>query len=122
LLLTLFMGCESSGPPTYEVSGTVTWNGALLPDGDIIFQATDDRIVPDAGKIRDGQFRLRAKAGKKRVEIHASRLVTGKDHVVMKTMERKPYIPECYNAQTTLTAEVKADRENRFVFDLKGKP
>jgi hypothetical protein len=121
LLLALMAGCGPSGPRTYEVSGTVTWNGKPLPQGDIVFLPVDGAVAPDAGKIVDGRFTFRARAGKKRVEIHASR-AEGPVDPVMKTAPRKSYIPPRYNAHSILQAEVTPGGENRYAFELTDKP
>jgi hypothetical protein len=114
-------GCGSAGPSTCEVTGTVTWNGAPLADGDILFEPADGKGVPGAGKIAGGQFRLRTTPGKKKVQIHATR-DTGKIDPVMQSPVREPFIPERYNARTTLTRDITAGGDNHFVFDLAGTP
>jgi hypothetical protein len=116
LTALLLAGCSSSGPPTYDVSGAVTWNGNPLPQGDILFVPLDGNGVPDAGKIVDGKYGLRVKAGRKKVEIHASR--EGKFDPVEKARAREAFIPKWYNANSILKAEVKPDGENRFDFPL----
>lgn len=120
-LLTLLAG-YGSDPKLYPVSGTVTWNGAALPNGDIIFEPVDGQVAPDAGKIRNGTFSFAASAGKKRVRIHASREVPGKIDPVMKSPVREDYIPERYNSRTELEEEVTPGGKNEFVFKLREKP
>jgi hypothetical protein len=118
LLAALASGCGGpSGPPTYEVSGLVTWDGAPLPEGDIIFTTVDRSVVPDVGTIRVGAYRLRAQPGKKRVSIRASKLVPGSKGAMNEPIFDN-YIPDRYNAETTLTADVTADGPNRFDFAL----
>ncbi len=111
-------GCGSSGPETYPVSGTVTWNGKPLPEGHIIFSPVDGAVAPDAGKILDGKFTFRAQAGQKRVKIEADREVGPRDPV-MGTIPRQAYIPDRYNTETVLTAEVTPTGKNEFIFDLQ---
>ena len=109
------LGC--SRPDTIEVSGNVTFDGAPISNGDIMFLATDPHIAAAAGKISDGTFTLRCKPGDKRVEIQAYRL-TGR-----KTSQGNPeggmYIPERYNTKSELTASVSSDGKNKFDFALK---
>ncbi len=117
--VALACGCaRSSGPPTYEVTGRVTWGGAALEDGDIIFTAADNAVVPAAGKINLGTYRLQAFPGPKKVSIRASRLVPGS-----KGANGEPifdnFIPDQYNVATILTADVKTEGENRFDFALE---
>jgi hypothetical protein len=118
LLAALASGCgKPSGPPTYEVSGSVTWEGAALPEGDIIFTAVEKSVAPDAGTIRIGAYRLRTQSGKKRVSIRASKLVAGSKGAMNEPIFDN-YIPDRYNVETTLTADVTADGPNRFDFAL----
>jgi hypothetical protein len=60
-------GCADSGPPTYAVSGTVTFDGQPLPYGEVIF--TPDAAQKNSGpqgiaRIQDGKFDTRAAGGK----------------------------------------------------------
>ncbi len=71
LTVSLLVGC--SGDASVPVSGTVTWKGEAIPDGDILFVPTEAPGVPEPGKILDGAFSFRAAPGTKRVQIHASR-------------------------------------------------
>ena len=109
------VGC--SRPETVEVSGTVTWEGAPIANGDIVFASIDPHMPAAAGKISDGAYTFRCKPGKKRVEISSFRL-SGK-----KTPQGRPigemYIPNRYNSESELTADVTPDGENKFDFALK---
>jgi len=55
----------------------VTFDGRPVDGGEIIFAAVDKGVAPDAGRIDNGAYDLLVKAGKKRVEIRASRPVLG---------------------------------------------
>jgi hypothetical protein len=122
-VLLLLAGCGPSGPKTYPVSGTVTFDGQPLPTGFITFTPTEGDIGPDSGKVVEGKFEFRAQAGKKLVEINANRPQPGaKVEPSMGAVPFEQYIPEAYNINTTLTAEVTSGGENRFTFDLKSKP
>ena len=118
--LTL-VGCGRPGPATYPISGTVTYNGSIVPDGSIILMPVGDHTSADAGKISEGRFAFSAKAGKKMVEIRAVREV-GEVIREMGVKARQSYIPASYNAKSTLTVEVVADGKNEYKFDLKGPP
>ena len=119
--MLMAIGCRRSGPPTYPVSGKVTYNGAPVADGSIILMPLDKGLSPDAGKISSGRFAFAAKAGTKKVEIRASREV-GQVIREMGVKARQSYIPNKYNVETTLTAEVVSRGKNEFTFDLKGPP
>lgn len=114
----LASGCGQSGPATYPVAGTVTFNGGPLTDGSIVFMSADNSVAPDAGMIRDGRFAFQSKPGKKKVEIRAVREV-GKVIPAMGVAARESYLPAKYNSQTILTAEVVAGGANQFPFELK---
>jgi hypothetical protein len=120
LLLTCGIGCGPSGPITYPVSGTVTFNGEPIPsehNGYITFIPADPSLAPEAGTIKDGKFSFRATEGAKKVKVEASRFV-GQMNTVMGLTPKVQYIPEKYNFETELTAEVTPDGENQFKFDL----
>jgi len=118
LLVLLGPGCGPSGPKTYPVSGTVTFNGEKIPKGHIVFVPVDESIAPDAGEIVDGRFDFRAKAGKKEVRISADREV-GEMDPVMHTIPRQSYIPSKYNVESVLEREVVPDGDNTFTFELE---
>jgi hypothetical protein len=109
------MGCSHSD--TVEISGAVTWKGAPIPQGDVMFASLDPHIPAAAGKISEGAFKFRCKPGEKRVEIRSYRLSD------KKTPEGNPigemYIPARYNSQTELSADVTFDGKKKFEFDLK---
>lgn len=111
-------GCGDSGPATYPVSGTVTFNGQPVPVGYIVLSPIDGKVAPDASEVIDGKFKFRARPGAKRVEITATKQ-TGSVDAVMNTAESLPYIPARYNTQTELSAEV-APEDNHFDFVLCG--
>lgn len=113
------LGCGPSGPQRYPVSGTVTWNGQPLAEGDILFVPVDGATVPDPGKIKDGKFSFEAQAGQKKVEIRATR-EAGPVDPVMGAPPRVQFVPAKYNDATELTAEVKPQEKNEFIFPLEG--
>jgi hypothetical protein len=119
-LVGLLVGC-SSEPPRYKVTGTVTLDGKSVPEGDIHFRSTDGRWGAEVGKIQDGRFELMAMAGTKRVEISASRVIPGGARGGGGEPVPEEYIPEEYNAQSKLQAEVKAPGPNAFEFNLTSR-
>jgi hypothetical protein len=115
--LLMIAGCGPSGPKTYEVTGTVTYDGKPVEKGEIIFHATDGKGSADVGQIVDGKYTLQATDGPKRVEITATRESSKPAPDGLPNYES--YIPKQYNNESTLTAEVKPSGENTFSFDLK---
>lgn len=105
-------GCGSGdgGPAKYKVTGTVTFNGQNVSDGQIIFTPTENGMGPEAGFIKDGKYSVMSKGGKQKVSITASREVPGKTQSDFKggtVPLLESYIPEKYNKNTELVAEVK---------------
>jgi hypothetical protein len=118
--LPLIVGCGMAAEKkTRAVTGKVTWNGAPLPDGDILFRPEDPSKVPEAGVIVNGTFEMQAKPGTNLVEIRACR--PSKFDPVMGTTAPEPYIPQKYNTKTALRVEVNAAENAPFTFDLKEK-
>lgn len=123
-LVLAVTGCGPGGPPTYPVTGTVTFDGKPISDGQIIFFPTEEGLTPDAGPIKDGKFSFVAREGEKRVQIESTREVPGK------TIPQPPpltgtipvtemYIPEVYNSKTKLRVTVMDSApDNQFDFDL----
>jgi hypothetical protein len=115
LALIVTFGCSRSD--TAVVSGTVTWEGAPMPHGDIVFADDDPHLPAAAGKIVEGTYAFHCRPGQKRVEIQSFRLS------VRKTPEGKPigemYIPDRYCTESQLTANVTVDGENNFDFALQ---
>jgi len=107
-----------------EVEGTVTVNGQPLADGDISFFPADPQYGGEGGKIKDGKYRLKARPGKNKVEIRATREVAGKKMPSAAGPDApadavfESYLPKQYNEETTLEADVGAGKTN-FPFELK---
>lgn len=117
-------GCGPSGPQNYPVTGTVDFDGKPLPSGDIIFYPVEPGVTPEAGKIVDGKYTLKARAGDMKVDIQATR-DTGKTKPNPPPAEgstpiMEMYIPETYNTKTILKATVnESQTDNQIDFDLK---
>src|SRR5262245_28596383 len=96
LILLGLLSLVGCGPNTSEVSGTVTFEGQPVPEGDIIFSDEANKIAPDASKIKDGKFKFTAKLGKKKVQIQAvkmEKLPPGKKGAMGETEIPVGYIP-----------------------------
>ena len=119
LAAALLAGCD--GDPARQVTGTVTFDGKPLPDGQIIFADPAGKLAPDAGKITDGAFAFKVTPGGKKVQVQASRmekLPPGKKGAMGETEVPMAYIPARYDADTKLTAEVTDKGPNAFEFKL----
>ncbi|MEX2168080.1 MAG: hypothetical protein WD851_02115 [Pirellulales bacterium] len=116
LALIVLAGC--SQPSDFvEATGTVHWNGAPMPSGMIVLQPIDPSQTPAGGIIEEGQFQLRTKPGKMRVQIEAVRATTERDPETGTPMGEM-YVPARYNTQTELEADVTREGDNRFEFSL----
>ena len=118
LLVVLAGGCDR-GPRTYAVSGHVTLDGEAIADGHILFIPEDRALRTEGGPIRQGAYAFPARAGKKRVEITATRpdpqARTGLGPTYV------DYIPERYNVRSTLVVEVTPDGAKEFDFPLRSR-
>jgi hypothetical protein len=110
-------GCGQPGPKMMEVSGTVKFDGKDVADGDITFVPENQSVGGEGGKIKDGKYTLKVKEGKNKVQIMATREVPGKKGPMGEDLVEQ-YIPEKYNDQTTLTADVGPGKTEHN-FDLK---
>ena len=113
---------SEEGPQLYDVSGTVSFDGAPLETGRILFKPKDGSGSFSA-EITDGEYSLETAPGQMTVEITASRIIPGKFTSASPDEEPQPvgemYIPETYNSKTNLRADITTAGENTFAFDLK---
>ena len=117
--------CRRSGPVLVPVSGTVTFDGGPVEEGEIVFRAADGAVASGAARIAAGRYEGRAPLGAKRVEIIAVRRKAATAAKAGDSGESAPaemFVPDRYNAQSTLTAEVTAAGPNTFDFALEGEP
>ena len=112
-------GCTRT-EPTYPVTGTVSFNGEVVADGNIVFVPEAPDAPREGGNIRDGKFSFSARAGKKRVEITAAHA-----DPKLKGPKGEPqfvdYIPVEFNTQSKLTEEVMSGGANQFEFKIQSK-
>jgi hypothetical protein len=113
-----FAGCDR-GPKTHEIAGRVVFQGTPISEGDVFF-VQEGSGTQFAGKIRDGRYSLSVGEGTHAVKIRASKkmpLPAGKKGAMGETEADQDFIPEQYNAKTTLKESVVGPREINF--DLK---
>ena len=70
-------GCGRTGPALVTVKGSVTFDGKPVETGEILFRAADGLVATHAGPIAAGGYQVRLPVGAKRVEIIATRPITG---------------------------------------------
>jgi hypothetical protein len=115
-------GCHHGQCP---VSGEVTFGGKPVEDGTISFEPADGQGSTTGGKIMAGKYEITGDAapwpGKKIVRIFGvqktGRRVAGFGGVMAD--EVVPYIPDIYNARSTLTCELVAGGSSQIDFNLK---
>lgn len=117
-LASAHVGCGPTGPKTYRVNGTVTFDGEPIPAGYITFSPQQRGETPVATQIEEGKYSLYVTAGAKRVSVQASRFI-GPENPIMGLRAKEQYIPDWYNIETTLSATVSPEAENQFDFELQ---
>ncbi|MDY3557367.1 carboxypeptidase-like regulatory domain-containing protein [Gemmata sp. JC717] len=127
LTCLLLVGCGSSGPKKYRVTGTVKYKGEPLKTGTITFRSIDGQHN-GAGTIAGGSYDIPEvsglPAGKYQVTISspdpkapqaaAAGGMPGDSSAIPKDL-----FPAKYNTSTELSAEIKSDGSNEIPFDLK---
>lgn len=116
LLAAMISGCSDGKPSRYPLSGTITFEGAPVPEGTVMFVAVDKRSGNFRAEIVDGKYSLELPAGEKLVMVEASRFV-GPENKSLGVRPRDQYLPDRYNVESKLTMEVKPQTDN--VYDLK---
>jgi len=116
LLAVSLTGCGREGPERVVVSGTVTFGGEPVKEGQIRFFPTTDTQAPVSGaEIADGEYAVRAKGGvpvgTHRIEIVGYRpdpkyreLAESlpPDATELERPPQQQYIPAKYNTQSEL--------------------
>jgi hypothetical protein len=117
----LMAGC--GGHRTYKVTGTVSWKGQPVADGQINFLPVDGNVHPATAKIVNGRYEAQVSAGRMKVEIYADQDL-GYDPAMHQNV-KKGIIPPEYNALSTLSLDVQTNNDNVADFTLptdKGAP
>src|SRR5262249_11207327 len=123
----LFVGAvlPGCGDGQGHVTGTVRFDGQAVAQGMVTFVRSEPGLVREGAIIKDGAFRARVPPGKYRIEVNAQRVVgtglqsgfNGQPEEVVLTEE---LFPECYNARSELSEEIKAGART-ITLDLKSR-
>jgi len=117
LLLLCATGCQPTEQPA-TVAGTVLMDGQPLTEGEIVFEAADQKKAPASGPILNGKYRLEVLPGLKKVKVRASRAPSKPDPVMGMAPVESRLGPE-YNESTTLSADIKAGVNEGVDFQVK---
>ena len=125
LFLVSVAGCGDKEERQLKITGKVTWGGEPLATGNITLMPVD---IGRAGgvAIQDGEFEIPSSRGLTpgtyRVEIEAylptGRQIENPEAPGQMVDETRQMIPIEYNAKSELKAEVTADGDNYFEFNL----
>jgi hypothetical protein len=115
--ILLLMGCGPKGSATYEVTGTVTYEGQPLERGaiELVPDNTKQRAVE--ARIAGGKYTIRAPEGEATVRIYATR-VSGPFNKEMGAAPETQYLHDNYNARSKLRVKVSGSGENIHDFKL----
>jgi len=121
------LGCTKKGPQQYKVFGTVTFKGAPLSDGVIMFTPEGSSSGTSAAiPIKNGKYESPPGGGltpgKYRVMISAAAGGSepkNPDEAPGVSELRKELIPEKYNIRSDIVREVQANNNNQFDFEIK---
>ena len=119
LALPLSNGCNrNQGPERVVVSGTVTFDGKPIPDGEIRFMPDAAADAPvSASPIVDGTYKVDAHGGvpigTHTVQVNAYRAVAmkpGPEGVMPMTINkpRQQYLPKRYNSDSQLKMSIES--------------
>lgn len=119
----LAAGCAPVGPQPVTVSGTVTYNGEPVGQGDILFVDPLGAIPAGGGRVTNGRYEFLVLPGTKRVEVRGSRSIPGTSNPMRGGgPDVEELIPAEFYRNSKLTAEVTPDGPNTFDFPLTGMP
>jgi hypothetical protein len=94
-------------------------DGKPLEDGEIFFR-NDVEGASDSMPIKGGKYEGKVRAGKRRVEIIATREFRPPD-MPDAPPQRVNYLPSRYNTESKLEAEVKESGPNVFDYQVTSK-
>ncbi len=135
MLLMVLIGCHRGAAARVPLHGHVSFKGESIADGKISFipQSREKKAgAPISGFIQQGEYSFEAKdgptLGSYRVEIEGFHK-TGRQIPDMFTPlapgqprgmidEKQPFVPEKFNSNSTLTADVTAETKE-LNFELK---
>jgi len=122
-IVLIMAGCSSDG--LVMSTGTVTCDGQTVADGAISFHPFEKGVAPQGGRIISGEYSIRGRPGRQRVEIVASRPKANAPELTpgMKPMEQ--FLPARYNTwmspPTAATSSTSTCRPRRPSVELTSR-
>jgi hypothetical protein len=119
-LLWLVVAMSGCSPATHEIHGQVTLDGAVVPDAQIQFISSDEKLGPSFVRgDQDGHYRIRLSSGEYTVRITAQKWVPAPPGTVGyngRPIEKVivDVLPEKYNANSELHATVPGTAQLDF--------
>jgi hypothetical protein len=120
LAVFVFLGCGPGGPPSGQLSGSVTYKGEPLSTGTIVFMPQSADIPYAQAEIaEDGTYTAMTKEFGKRIPVGNYRVMISAVKDMGPEAPVVPLIPFKYSSDTQsgLTAQV-SEGENKVDFDL----
>jgi hypothetical protein len=118
LAALLATGCSGDdGPKRFPLSGSVSFQGEPVAQGSIRFVPEDKAQQQEGAVIKDGKYNAMLTEGKKQVVIEAFRPKKEDPNIPKRpggvplggAQDTEMYIPEQYNAKTTLSVVAGPD-------------
>jgi len=122
VVLLGMLGCGSSGPPTHEIKGKVTFDGETIKEGVVFFESSDPKTPKVNTSISDGVYKAELPAGKYAVRITAMKMAKYPPGKVGASGEKEgpqQFLPPKFNEKSTLTADISGPRELDFALTSK---
>jgi hypothetical protein len=122
VVLCALVGC-GSGNNAVKVTGAVSYDGQPVEKGEIIFTPADGSGQSAASKIENGEYQCQVPPGTHKVRITAYREVPGqmdRSNPGVEVPVVEMYIPDQYNASTTLEVTVDSSKAKHDFALAKG--
>jgi hypothetical protein len=121
LLLITALGCKD-GPVKYTLTGVVEIDGQAVEEGDMTFLPDDKEMSPEGARIQSGKYSVLIAPGAYTVKINAPKkvpLLPGETSAYGDKEKLINAVPEHYNEQGKLTANVKESTTIDFKLSSK---
>ncbi|QDS96681.1 hypothetical protein FF011L_54930 [Roseimaritima multifibrata] len=111
------LGCGSSGPTTYPVTGNVTYKGEPIETGSVVFDPVGGAGISGMGGIQNGKLTAEVPAGEMILRFSSMKSTDKKDEYGELITES--LIPDKYNANSEIRKTISADGPNELDIKLE---